>query len=100
MANREPNPKAESAAPSPELTFEAALARLEKLVRDLEGGHLSLEQSLASFEEGMELVRRCSRELMRIEARVKVLTEEAGRILERDWTGGDSEGAPGGEPTR
>ena len=65
-------------------------------MRDLEGGHLSLEQSLASFEEGMELVRRCARELKQIEARVKVLTEEAGRIIENDWAA-DEGPAPGRE---
>ena len=82
------------ATPPPPASFEVALARLEKLVRDLEGGHLSLEQSLASFEEGMELVRRCARELKQIEARVKVLTEEAGRIIESDWAADEP---PGGE---
>jgi exodeoxyribonuclease VII small subunit len=68
-------------------SFEAALTRLEKLVHDLESGQLTLEESLASFEEGMELVRRCARELKRVEGRVKVLTEEAGRLVETDWTG-------------
>ena len=73
-------------APEP-ASFEAALARLERLVHELESGQLTLEESLASFEEGMELVRRCARELKRVEARVKVLTEEAGRLVESDWTG-------------
>jgi exodeoxyribonuclease VII small subunit len=71
-------------APSEVVSFEAALSRLERLVHDLEEGNLSLEQSIRSFEEGMELVRRCASELRRIEAQVKVLTEEAGRILESD----------------
>jgi len=92
--NQERTPPTASGSPPP-ASFEGALARLEKLVRDLEGGHLSLEQSLASFEEGMELVRRCARELKQIEARVKVLTEEAGRIIETDWAA--EEGGPGAE---
>jgi len=68
------------------LSFEAAMSRLEALVRDLEEGNLSLDQSIQSFEEGMVLVRRCASELKRAEERVKRLTEEAGRILVEDLT--------------
>jgi len=94
--NSDRTPPAGSPPASPPASFEVALSRLEKLVRELEGGHLSLEQSLASFEEGMELVRRCAHELKQIEARVKVLTEEAGRIIESDWAADDTP-APGSE---
>jgi exodeoxyribonuclease VII small subunit len=83
-ADRTPPPPSPT-TPEP-ASFEAALARLEKLVQELESGQLGLEQSLASFEEGKEPVRRCARELKRVEARVKILTEEAGRIGEQDWT--------------
>jgi exodeoxyribonuclease VII small subunit len=84
MKTPPPDPTASGAEAA---SFETALTRLEKLVHDLESGQLSLEESLASFEEGMELVRRCARELKRVEARVKVLTEEAARLTETDWTG-------------
>ncbi len=81
-------------APAAAVTFEAALSRLERLVHDLEEGNLSLEQSIQCFEEGMELVRRCASELRRIEAQVKVLTEEAGRILESDLPDPSPSGSP------
>ncbi len=76
------------------MSFEAAITRLEQLVRDLEEGNLSLDQSIGSFEEGMRLVRRCAAELRRAEDRVKRLTEEAGRILIEDL-GEVSPGEPG-----
>ena len=84
MKTPPPDPVTGASEPA---SFEAALTRLEKLVHDLESRQLTLEESLASFEEGMELVRRCARELKRVEARVKVLTEEAARLTESDWTG-------------
>ena len=94
MKTPPPEPPAGGSEPA---SFEAALIRLEKLVHDLESGQLSLEESLASFEEGMELVRRCARELKRVEGRVKVLTEEAARLVESDWTG-ETDPRAGGSP--
>lgn len=77
-------PASSNPADPQNLTFEAAMTRLEQLVRELENGNLSLDQSIQSFEEGMRLVRRCAGELRRAEERVKRLTEEAGRILVDD----------------
>ena len=57
------------------LPFEAALARLEQLVDQLEGGSLSLEQALATFEQGVSLSRRCSEELERAERRLETLVQ-------------------------
>lgn len=55
--------------------FEASLARLEELVRALEGGSLTLDESLALYEEGVGLVRACTEELDRAEAKIKILKE-------------------------
>ncbi len=74
--------------------FEAAMARLEEIVRNLEVGSLSLDQSIRDFEEGMLLVRRCAADLRRVEEQVKRLTEEAGRILAEDF---EVPGAAGNE---
>jgi len=62
---------------SPPLSFEDALARLEAIVRDLEGSDLTLEETLARYEEGSRLVRECTRRLEEAEQRIRVLT--AGR---------------------
>ena len=56
-------------------TFENALSDLEEHVRKLDGGDLALEDSLATFEAGVRLVRECSELLDDAEQRVTELTE-------------------------
>ncbi len=56
-----------------EKKFEAALARLEEIVKELETGDLPLEQSLKLFEEGIKLSRLCNRRLEEAERRVEIL---------------------------
>ncbi len=60
-------------APTPELSFEAALERLEAIVAELESGELALERALAAFEEGVALSRRCAGELDAAERRIEQL---------------------------
>ena len=68
-----------------ETTFESAIARLEEIVRQLEGGSAPLDQSLALFEEGVSLVRLCSAKLDAAEQKVKVLQMGPdGAVTERD----------------
>ena len=59
-----------SAAPS---SFEAQLATLERIVRELEHGDLPLEQSLDLFEQGVKLSRECQERLNEAERRIEVL---------------------------
>lgn len=59
-----------------EMTFEAALARLEALVRVLESGNEDLNASLAAFEEGISLVRLCTEKLEGAEQKVKILLSD------------------------
>ncbi|MBI2992408.1 MAG: exodeoxyribonuclease VII small subunit, partial [Deltaproteobacteria bacterium] len=47
--------------------FETALEELEKVVERLESGELSLEDSLAAFEEGVRLVKYCNQKLTEVE---------------------------------
>lgn len=56
-----------------EKKFEAALARLEEIVKELETGDLPLEQSLKLFEEGIKLSRLCNKRLEEAERRVEIL---------------------------
>lgn len=56
--------------------FEAALEELETLVERMEGGELSLDASLAAFERGIHLTRRCQQALTEAEQRVQVLLEK------------------------
>lgn len=54
--------------------FESALAELETIVKTLEQGDLTLEQSLERFERGIALSRFCHTRLEHAERRVEVLT--------------------------
>jgi exodeoxyribonuclease VII small subunit len=56
-----------------EKKFEAALTRLEEIVKELETGDLPLEQSLKLFEEGIKLSRLCNKRLEDAERRVEIL---------------------------
>jgi len=64
-----------------EKKFEAALARLEEIVQDLEKGDVPLEQSLKLFEEGIKLSRVCNKRLEEAERKVEILIKDkAGNI--------------------
>lgn len=65
--------KAPAPAPEARPSFESALARLAAIVGELESGELSLEESLARFEEGIRLSRASQTELDQAEARIEEL---------------------------
>jgi len=68
--------------------FEASLARLEAIVSELESGDLDLEASLARFEEGVVLSRRCADQLGEARQRIDVLVSENGELFERPFEAG------------
>ena len=55
-------------------TFEQSLARLERIVSEMEGGELSLGDMLKKFEEGRKLVQYCTSELESIRQRIEKVT--------------------------
>jgi len=57
-----------------EIKFEEALARLEKIVSEMESGDLQLDDMLKKFEEGRKLVQLCSAELESIRQRIEKVT--------------------------
>ncbi len=59
-----------------EKKFEAALARLEEIVQELEKGDVPLEQSLKLFEEGIKLSRVCNKRLEEAERKVEILLKD------------------------
>jgi exodeoxyribonuclease VII small subunit len=65
----------EGAAPP---SFEEAIERLETIVDELESGSLSLEESIARYEEGMRLSKQLTRTLDEAEKRIERLTGEGG----------------------
>ncbi len=60
-------------------SFEQALERLETIVEELEAGSLTLEESLARYEEGVRLSRRLTQSLDQAEKRIERLVEEPGQ---------------------
>jgi exodeoxyribonuclease VII small subunit len=65
----------------PEIPFEDALGRIERIVEDLERGEPSLSTALAKYEDGVRLLRRCYELLDDAERSVAILTgvDEDGR---------------------
>ena len=55
------------------LTFESALAELEKIVREMEDGQIGLEESLTHYEKGVTLLRKCYGQLQKAEQRIMLL---------------------------
>ena len=64
--------------------FETALKKLEEVVKKLEGGELSLDDSLKAFEEGVKLSGFCSRKLNDAEKRVEVLIKQKDGTFTRE----------------
>lgn len=60
-----------------EKTFEASLAQLETIVRQLEAGDLPLEESLKLFEKGVALSRECRERLNEAERRIEILMKDS-----------------------
>ena len=56
--------------------FETSLKRLEEVVKKLEAGDLSLEDSLKAFEEGVKHAGFCARKLDEAEKRVELLLKQ------------------------
>ncbi|MEO5987892.1 MAG: exodeoxyribonuclease VII small subunit [Candidatus Eisenbacteria bacterium] len=64
------------------MNFEDSMKRLETIVEDLEGGALSLEDSIARYEEGIKLSRRLTQTLGEAEKRIERLVEREGGDVE------------------
>ena len=67
-------------------SFEAALAEIEGIVASMEGGELPLEQSLAAYKRGAELLQYCQAQLRDAQQQVKIL--ESGTL--QNFSGEDS----------
>jgi exodeoxyribonuclease VII small subunit len=59
------------------MSFEAAMAELEKVVRDLESGNVELERSITLYERGAALKAHCEKKLKEAEERVEKITLDA-----------------------
>lgn len=59
------------------MSFETKLKELESIVADLEGGSLSLEESITKFEQGIKLSKECTKGLEEAEKKINILTESS-----------------------
>ena len=70
------NDPSDTPAGQPPVAFEAALAELEALVQQMEGGALSLEQSVDAYRRGAALVRHCRDTLGAVRQQVRILEDD------------------------
>lgn len=61
-----------------EMRFSDALSELESIVKELEGGQLDLEDGIARYERGVELLKVCREKLEDAQQRVTTLMGELG----------------------
>lgn len=66
--------------------FEDALNKLEDIVRKMEAGDMTLEESLKAFEDGIKLVRVCTGKLDEAQRRVDMLLKNGDEIVVAPFT--------------
>ena len=94
MARSNPADKVENGVSQPltpkanEMKFEAALSELEQIIQSMEGGRLPLEESIAAYRRGSELLKHCQQQLSDAERKIQVL--ENGALRDFDATLGDA----------
>ena len=66
------------------MTYDEALRRLEDLVSQLERGGKNLDETLAMFEEGTDLLKRCQNELAEVEGRLAEMRLDEAEDLVKD----------------
>ncbi|MDP4180689.1 MAG: exodeoxyribonuclease VII small subunit [Bacillota bacterium] len=65
-------------------SYEEAILELEAIVKKLERGELSLEESLEAFQNGIEITKYCNNKLDEMERKISILLEnENGEIVEK-----------------
>lgn len=85
--HKEPPASEGTTSPEDAPSFEGALEELESIVRRMEDGEPSLEESLKLFERGMDLTRRCQKALDDAEQRIRTLADSEPLPAETDAAG-------------
>ena len=68
-------------------SFEDALDKLEQITKDLEGGDLSLEESLKHFDEGIQLAEYCNQKLSDAQKKVEILLKKDDILTSVEFDG-------------
>jgi exodeoxyribonuclease VII small subunit len=67
-------------------SFENVLGEIKVIIEKLEGGNLSLEESLTLFERGVELLAFCHKRLGEVQRKVEILVEGTnGGVLKKEF---------------
>ncbi|HBQ21788.1 MAG: exodeoxyribonuclease VII small subunit [Deltaproteobacteria bacterium GWA2_38_16] len=74
-----------TAKPGETLPFEKSLEKLDTIVKKLESGELSLEDSVKAFEEGVQLASSCSKKLDEAEKKVEILLSKDGSLTKEPF---------------
>ncbi|MGJ7903382.1 exodeoxyribonuclease VII small subunit [Lysobacter sp. 1R34A] len=90
-------PRKPSTEASPVADFEQSLDALEQLVDKMEHGEMSLEDSLAAYERGVGLYRRCQTALEQAELRVRLLTDPQDPASAEPFASANPSGHPGND---
>ena len=64
--------------------FETSLQKLEEVVKRLEGGELSLDESLKAYEEGVKYAGLCAKKLNEAEKKVEVLMRRKDGVFAKE----------------
>ena len=67
------------------MNFESSLMELETIVKQLESGTLSLDESLSNFEKGVTLTKFCLKSLEDAEQKIMILTKENGETTLKEF---------------
>ena len=67
------------------MEFEKSLKRLERIVKDLEKGDLTLDEALRKYEEGIEFAKGCSKMLKEAKTKVERLIKKEGTMASEEF---------------
>lgn len=68
------------------ISFEEIIKQLEQIAQELEKGDLNLDESVAKFEQGMKLSKKCNTILENAEKRINILIRNDSDVTEESFT--------------
>lgn len=66
------------------INFEQSVKRLQEIVTSLEGGKLSLEESIALYNEGTQISQKCKEDLLNARLTVRTINGDNSEVMDND----------------
>ena len=66
-------------------SFEEQMEVVENIVNELEKGNLNLDESVAKFEEGMNISKECNKILEQAEKKITILLQDDEKLTEKEF---------------